>query len=80
MSGVRVTAHAVSRYRERVAAVSYEGARQALSSPFIVQAANIGASFVKLATGQHVALQDRTVTTVLPKDAWPITLSRRYGE
>lgn len=61
-----VTSHAISRYRERVAAVSLEEAEAALSSPAIQKAADFGAPFVKLGTGQRVVLIGHRVVTVLP--------------
>jgi uncharacterized protein (DUF2252 family) len=65
---IHVTEHAIDRYRERVEAVSADAARIALSSEAIVTAANFGAPYVKLGTGQRVVLEGSRVITVLPHD------------
>lgn len=67
MTGLRVSGHAISRYRERVEDVPYEVAHQRLSSPAIVQAAQIGCAHVKLPGGQRVVIQDHCVVTVTPR-------------
>ena len=78
---LHVTSHAISRYRERVAPVSYDDARTALSCAAVELAASIGAPFVKLGTGQHVVVRDQAVITVLPKDKHLGTLARdRWAE
>ena len=63
---LRVSSHAIERYQERIANVSDDEARAALSSRAIQLAASFGARFVRLATGHRVAIADNTVTTVLP--------------
>ena len=63
---LHVTMHAIARYQERVANVTTEAARAALSTPAIEAAANFGARSVRLGTGHRVAIIDGTVTTVLP--------------
>lgn len=68
MTAIRVSSHAISRYRERVAPVTAAEARIALTSRAIEHAVDFGAPFVKLGTGQHVVLDGSTVVTVLPKD------------
>jgi hypothetical protein len=68
---LRITSHAVERYQERVANVTPTEARIALTSPVIAKAADFGAPYVKLGTGQHVVLEGRVVVTVLPKDEHP---------
>lgn len=65
---IRVTAHAIERFIERVAAVTPEQAQQALSSPIIRRAIEFGAKYVKLARGQHVVIEGATIVTVLPKE------------
>ncbi len=78
---VHVTAHAVERYRERVADVPDHMAREAIER-LVAGAAIFGAPFVKLGTGQRLVLQGETVITILPKDTWPGSLyspSDRYG-
>lgn len=70
--GVHVTAHAIERYRERVRDVPDDEARAALTSPTIVQAAELGAIAVKLATGHHAVIKSGCVITVLPRGRGPI--------
>lgn len=64
--GVHITDHAVVRYRERVAAVTEEAARIALSSATIRAAISFGAHFVRLGTGQRVVIEGDRIITVLP--------------
>lgn len=65
---LHVTHHAISRAIERCGFETAAEARQALTSPTIALAAEIGAPFVKLGTGQRVCLVGSSVVTVLPKD------------
>ncbi len=74
MIRLHVTAHAISRFRERVARVSEAEARAALTSRTICLAADQHAPFVKLGTGQHVVIEDHRVITVLPADTHPSAL------
>jgi hypothetical protein len=67
VTGPIITAHAVSRYRERVAAVSYDEAVAAMDTPFVRRAIEIGACSVKLATGQRLVLHEGRIVTVLEK-------------
>jgi len=67
---VEITAHAIERYRERVADVSVDEARQALLSPAVLQAAEFGAPYVRLGTGQRIVIANGAVVTVLPKDKY----------
>lgn len=67
-SALLISVHAICRYQERVRNVSAAEARSALRSPAISLAADIGAPFVKLGTGQRVVLVGRHVVTVLAKD------------
>lgn len=64
--GPRVSQHAIDRYRERVADVTEEAARQALSSVTIAAAIAFGAHFVRLGTGQRVVIEGDRIITVLP--------------
>jgi len=73
---VHVTQHAVARYQERVSNLPDEKVRAALDIPAVALAAEIGAPFVKLGTGQHVVVWDHAVITVLPKDKHLGTMSR----
>ncbi|MFK4871643.1 hypothetical protein [Novosphingobium sp. ZW T3_23] len=74
---IHVSSHAVSRYRERVAPVSYDEAVAALSTPTIERAAAFGARYVRLPTGQRIVLDCDRVVTVLPKGYWQAAMDRR---
>lgn len=66
---IRVTRHAAERYLERVnPRLTMTEAIEALTTPIIARAAQFGAPYVKLGTGQHVVLEGSVVVTVLPKD------------
>jgi hypothetical protein len=66
---VRVTRHAAERYLERVnPRLTMAEAIEALSSPTIRRAAEFGAAYVRLGTGQRVALDEFVVVTVLPTE------------
>jgi hypothetical protein len=66
---VHVTRHAAERYLERVnPRLTMAEAIEALSSPTIRRAAEFGAAYVRLGTGQRVALDGFVVVTVLPRD------------
>lgn len=67
---LHITSHAISRYRERVAPVSYDDALAALTCAAVELAAEIGAPFVKLGTGQRIVLVENRVVTVLPCGTW----------
>lgn len=70
MAYVHVTRHAAERFIERVdARLTLSEAIAALSSPVIQRAAAFGVAYVKLGTGQRVALEGHVVVTVLPKEA-----------
>jgi hypothetical protein len=78
MTHVRISSHAISRYRERVAPrLTMAEAIEALSSPAIRRAAEFGAAYVRLGTGQRIALDGFVVVTVLPKDESLQCLRRR---
>lgn len=72
---IHVTRHAAERYLERVdGRLTMAEAIEALSSPAINRAAEFGAPFVTLGTGQRVVLDGRCVVTVLPAGTWAATL------
>jgi hypothetical protein len=81
---LHVSNHAVLRYQERVAPVSMEQAREILSSPAIQRAAEFGATYVRLGTGQRVVIQGQTVVTVQPATHYARQIKRRglglYGK
>lgn len=68
MTALHITEHAIERYQERVANVSEADARIALSSPAVTTAADFGAPYVKLGTGQRIVIEGGRVITVLPSD------------
>jgi phosphate uptake regulator len=63
---INISAHAAQRYIERVADVSVEQARAALSCRAVVTACAFGAPFVRLASGHRVVISGMDVVTVLP--------------
>lgn len=74
--GVHVTAHAILRYRERVADLPDAEIITALRSPTITQAVELGCCAVKLCGGQHAILKNGCVITILPKGVQAITRER----
>lgn len=72
-----ITTHAIARYRQRVADVSEQEARAAISSKTVELAADFGAPFVRLGTGQRVVIANGVVVTVLPSDEKVGCLDRR---
>jgi len=81
---IHITAHAIERYIERVAPVTPDEAREALDSAAVRCAAEIGARFVRLSTGQRIVLQGHTVVTVMPSENYRKQVRRRgmgrYGK
>lgn len=78
--GVNVSAHAISRYRERVSPVTADEARAQLDTPAVRTAIRIGAPYVKLGTGQRIVIEGNVVVTVLPADHGPHAMSRANYE
>jgi hypothetical protein len=66
-AALHISSHAISRYIERVANVSADIAEQALSSPAIRKAVEIGCGSVKLPGGQRVIIVGNVVVTVRPR-------------
>lgn len=64
---LRVSSHAISRYRRRVEPVDYNTALAALSTPAIQSAARIGATSVILPNGCKAIIRNQCVVTVKPK-------------
>lgn len=81
---IHITAHAVSRYRERVEPVGYDEAYAALTSPAVRAAFDFGARYVRLAGGQRIVIENGRVVTVLPADNYRKQVQRkglgRYGK
>lgn len=77
---IHVTQHAVERFQERVSNIPDADARAALSCPAVLMAAEIGAPYVKLGTGQRIVLEGSRVVTVLPKDnpRWRLGTPREF--
>lgn len=75
MANVHITQHAIERFQERVRNVTDDKARQELSSPSICAAADFGACYVKLATGQRVVISNGVIVTVLPKGHAPRSMA-----
>jgi len=74
---IHITAHAIERYIERVAPVTPDEAHAALDSAAVRCAAEIGARFVRLGTGQRIVLQGHTVVTVMPSENYRKQVRRR---
>lgn len=73
---IHLTHHAIERAMDRIAGIATpEDARQALTSPAVVLAVQIGAPFVRLGTGQRIVIENGSVITVLPSE----TLRGRLG-
>lgn len=64
-----VTAHAIERWIERVAPVSWDEAEAAMlaAAPIVDRAAEIGCSVVITGNGARLVLDGETVVTVLVK-------------
>jgi len=71
-----VTAHAISRYRERVEPVSYDEAHARLTTDRIRKGIEFGAREIILGTGHHAVVVDGCIVTVRPK---PVTKPRKSG-
>lgn len=71
MIGVRVTRHALKRWRERVHPCSYAQAKAEIleHSAAITTAAIFGADTIKLGSKHRLKLRGSTVLTVLPLGA-----------
>lgn len=68
--GIRVTDHAIQRYRERVTDVPDEQIVAALSGKAFAACSAIGRGAVVLPTGHRVIVDNGIVVTVLPKGAY----------
>lgn len=67
MRPAHITAHAVERYQQRVANLPDDAVIQALNSPAILTAIQIGARAVQFGTGHRAIIADGKVVTVAPK-------------
>lgn len=77
MTALRISSHAISRYRSRVEPVDYDTAHAALSSPIVQAAARFGCSIVRLPTGQRIVIENYTVVTVLPAEQFKRQIQRQ---
>lgn len=68
MPDLHVSAHAISRYRERVRPCTEAEARLAMSSARIAAMIAFGARLVKLGTGHRLIIRDGTIVTVTPAE------------
>lgn len=71
---VHITAHAIIRFRERVEDLPDELVIERLSRPVFQAAAEFGAPYVKLGTGQRVVIRNGVMVTVLPYTTHPHSL------
>lgn len=67
MNSLRVTRHAIERYRERVACLDDREVCRRLNSSAVRCAAAIGAPFVRLPGGQRIVIVENSIVTVLPR-------------
>lgn len=74
---LHVTQHAIERFIERVAPVTPEEARAALSTDTITKAAEFGAIAVTLGTGQRIVINNGAIITVLSKERRSTRFHRR---
>lgn len=65
---VHVSTHAIERYQERVRNCTEAEAIAAIDTPAVNLAANFGAPYVRIATGQRIVIENHVVVTVLPSD------------
>ena len=78
MPDLHVSQHAIDRFRERVANLPDQAIVDALSTPAIQLAAALGAEcYVRLPSGQRIAVKDRTVVTVLPAEQYQRQVRRQ---
>lgn len=69
MITITITQHAIKRCIERIPGIfTEESARAALSTKAIERAAQFGAKYVRLGTGQRVVIENSRIITVLPAD------------
>lgn len=66
MASIHVTAHAIERYRERVANVPEAQARAMLASNAVRTAIAFVCEYVRLGTGQRIVIENGCIVTVLP--------------
>lgn len=76
-SPLRITGHAVERFRERVNHLPEAAVIAYLQGPNFRLADCFGAPIVKLPGGQRAIIRDHTVITILPATHHPGCLDRR---
>jgi hypothetical protein len=67
MTHVRISSHAISRYRERVAALTEAEVRAVLDTPRIAEMIEFGAREIVLGSGHHAVVADGAIVTIRPK-------------
>lgn len=78
MPDLHVSQHAIDRFRERVANLPDQAIVNALSTPAIQLAAALGAEcYVRLPSGQRIAVKGNTVVTVLPAEQYQRQVRRQ---
>lgn len=65
-TGMRVTDHAVLRFRERVIGCTEQEAVAAMSTARIRAAIAFGAKMIRLGGGQRLIIRDHAIITVTP--------------
>ncbi len=73
MGRAKITGHAVSRYRKRVDALSYDEVVAQLDTPAVRLAIEIGACGVRLPSGHRAVIVNGAVVTIHPKVAYQKT-------
>jgi len=68
MTDLTITAHALKRYRERIADLPEAAILAHLDTPAVQTAIAIGAPYVRLATRHRVVIKGSTIVTILPAD------------
>lgn len=70
---IRVTAHAIQRFQQRIFACSFEEARAAILSHTraLEAAVRFGAEVVRLADGSRLILEGNAVVTVYERGCFP---------
>lgn len=75
MPAIHVTVCAIERYCEQLHTTP-DQAIAAMAALRLQQAADFGAPFVRLPTGQRLVIKDHHVVTVLPANHRPVLLHR----
>lgn len=63
---IHITDHAIQRYQERIADVPAAEACRLMDTAAVRSAAQFGAPYVRLPTGQRLVIHEGKIITVLP--------------